>query len=77
MFVGFRLKKGRDDAIITWLNSVETNDRSYHIREALRQNFGNEKPKVTTQSSNLNIKELNNNNNNNNNNVESNLDNWM
>jgi len=34
--VAFRLKPGRDDMIIDWLNSLGDNDKSYHIREALR-----------------------------------------
>ena len=36
MNIGFRLKKGRDDIIINWLETFGENDRSYHIREALR-----------------------------------------
>ncbi len=36
MHIGFRLKPGRDDLIINWLESVGENDRSYYIREALR-----------------------------------------
>ena len=34
--VAFRLKPGRDDIIIDWLISLGDNDKSYHIREALR-----------------------------------------
>ncbi len=36
MHIGFRLKLGRDDLIINWLESVGKNDRSYYIKEALR-----------------------------------------
>ena len=36
MNVGFRLKAGRDDLIIKWLESIGEYDRSYYIREALR-----------------------------------------
>jgi len=36
MNIGFRLKKGRDDIIIDWLEAIGENDRSYYIREALR-----------------------------------------
>ena len=36
MRISVRLKPGRDDEIIKWLEHVGSNDRSYHIREALR-----------------------------------------
>ncbi len=36
MHIGFRLKKGRDDIIIDWLEAIGEYDRSYYIREALR-----------------------------------------
>lgn len=32
----FRVKAGRDDLIIEWLDSIGERDRSYYIREALR-----------------------------------------
>jgi hypothetical protein len=38
-FVAFRLKAGRDDALINWIEDLPENDRSYHIREALRSNL--------------------------------------
>ncbi len=38
-FVAFRLKEGRDDALINWIEDLPENDRSYHIREALRSNL--------------------------------------
>ena len=38
-FVAFRLKPGRDDALIDWINNLPEQDRSYHIREALRSNL--------------------------------------
>ncbi len=36
MIVNFRLKVGRDDEIICWINRLGEYDRSYHIREVLR-----------------------------------------
>jgi len=39
VIVGFRLKPGRDDALISWLDSLPEKDRSYHIRETLRANL--------------------------------------
>ena len=33
---GFRLKYGRDNQIIEWLESSGEKDKSYYIREALR-----------------------------------------
>jgi hypothetical protein len=38
-FVAFRLKEGRDDALINWIENLPERDRSYHIREALRSNL--------------------------------------
>ena len=35
MFVGFRLRPGKDDDLIEWIENIEK-DRSYYIREALR-----------------------------------------
>jgi hypothetical protein len=32
----FRAKSGRDDVIINWLESIQSSDKSYYIREALR-----------------------------------------
>ena len=40
--IGFRLKPGRDDSIIKWIESVGENDRSYYIREALRNYLSGE-----------------------------------
>lgn len=34
--IGFRLKKSRDADIIAWLQGLPKDDRSYHIRAALR-----------------------------------------
>ncbi len=34
--IGFRLKPGRDDDLIEWLEGLWSNDRSYYIRESLR-----------------------------------------
>ena len=35
MYIGFRLREGRDDDIIEWISSLDK-DRSHHIREAIR-----------------------------------------
>jgi len=37
MFIAFRLKLGRDDDLISWINNAGEGDRSYHIRETLRR----------------------------------------
>ncbi len=71
MFVGFRLKKGRDDDIIKWLNSIDTNDRSYHIREHLRAKISPTKTESLKSKDNSKETTLVSNN------AESNLDNWM
>jgi hypothetical protein len=34
--VSFRLKPGRDDSIIDWLENLSEHDRSYYVREGLR-----------------------------------------
>ncbi len=39
MFIAFRLKPGRDDDLISWINNAGEGDRSYHIREVLRQSL--------------------------------------
>ena len=39
MFIAFRLKPGRDNDLIGWINNAREGDRSYHIREALRQSL--------------------------------------
>ena len=53
MFVCFRLKEGRDDELIQWLKNIEE-DRSYHIREALRRSLKSgkkEKPRPAEKES--------------------------
>ncbi len=37
MFIAFRLKPGRDDDLLSWINNAGEGDRSYHIRETLRR----------------------------------------
>ncbi len=44
MFVAFRVKGGRDDDLITWLAGLGEGDRSYYIREALRQGLFRQTP---------------------------------
>ncbi len=71
--ISFRLKPGRDDQIINWLEDVGDNDRSYHIREALRGflNQGTSQATFSFQSSmnnkkdNSNCNNINNRSNNN------------
>ena len=41
---GFRAKTGRDDLIIDWLESMAKSDKSYYIREALRDYLTNRSP---------------------------------
>ena len=41
---GFRAKAGRDDLIIDWLESMTKSDKSYYIREALRDYLTNSSP---------------------------------
>ena len=40
MYVGFRLKPGRDDHLIAALKSLPEYERSFYIRQALRAYFG-------------------------------------
>ncbi len=44
--VSFRLKPGRDDAIIDWLESLSEHDRSYYIRESLRAYLSGQSPQI-------------------------------
>ncbi len=44
--VSFRLKPGRDYAIIDWLESLSEHDRSYYIRESLRAYLSGQSPQV-------------------------------
>ncbi len=37
--VSFRLKAGKDDDLIRWIEGISANDRSYHIRETLRSSL--------------------------------------
>ncbi len=39
MFIAFRLKEGRDDDIISWVESLGERDRSYSIRQALKEHL--------------------------------------
>ena len=50
--ISVRLKPGRDDELIKWLEHVGKNDRSYHIREALRGflNQGTSQAKIFNNS---------------------------
>ncbi len=38
MFIAFRLKPGRDDDLIAWINTLGVDERSAGIRQALRGN---------------------------------------
>ena len=37
MLTRFRLKPGRDDDLITWLNNLDSGDRSYHTMKILKK----------------------------------------
>ncbi len=39
MNIGFRLRKGRDDDLITMLKRLPEYERSFYIRQALREYF--------------------------------------
>jgi len=73
MFIAFRLKPGRDDDLISWINSLGQDERSYNIRQALRGNISpvsqpvRIQPKVTTNHEKL-IDTGN---------LEANLNNWL
>jgi len=56
MRISVRLKSGRDDEIIKWLEHVGSNDRSYYIREALRGflNQGTSQDRNISNNSNTN-----------------------
>ena len=56
MNIGFRLKKGRDDIIIDWLEAIGENDRSYYIREALRSYLSGEENKDISPTNAPNIR---------------------
>ncbi len=43
MFIAFRLKPGRDNDLIEWLESLGTGDKSYFIRESLRRDLNSQK----------------------------------
>lgn len=47
MFIAFRLKLGRDDDLINWIQSTGEGDRSYHIRQAIRQGLLPQAPAPT------------------------------
>ncbi len=61
---GFRAKPGRDDVIIKWLNGIQASDKSYYIREALRDYLNRRIPQdsspVDTPKSSNTISEANN-----------------
>ena len=44
--VSFRLKPGRDDAIIEWLESLSEYDRSFYVREGLRAYLSGQSPQI-------------------------------
>ncbi len=43
MHIGFRLKPGRDDDLIRWVESLGNGDQSYYIRESLRRDLNAQK----------------------------------
>ncbi len=46
--VSFRLKPGRDDVIIDWLESLGEHDRSYYVRESLKAYLNGQSPQVSS-----------------------------
>lgn len=50
MFIAFRLKPGRDDDLINWIQGTGEGDRSYHIRQAIRQGLLQQAPAPTYTS---------------------------
>lgn len=44
VFIAFKLKKGRDQDLIAWIESLGDGDRSYHIRELLRRGISMQVP---------------------------------
>ena len=48
--VCFRLKRGRDDVIIKWLEGLGKDDRSYYIREGLRAYLRGEELQVPSST---------------------------
>ena len=44
VFIAFKLKKGRDQDLIAWIDSLDEGDRSYHIREVLRRGLSMQSP---------------------------------
>jgi metal-responsive CopG/Arc/MetJ family transcriptional regulator len=40
----FRAKPGRDDVIINWIEKIQPSDKSYYIREALRDYLTEKSP---------------------------------
>ncbi len=60
----FRAKPGRDDVIINWLEKIQPSDKSYYIREALRDYLNSRIPQdsssVDTSKSNNFISRANN-----------------
>jgi hypothetical protein len=41
--ISFRLKEGRDDDLVAWWKSLRPGDRSFHIRQTLRQGLFSQK----------------------------------
>ena len=75
MFIAFRLKPGRDDDLISWINSLGQDERSYNIRQALRGNISpvsqpvRIQPKVTPNQTGEKLKDTGD--------LEANLNNWL
>jgi hypothetical protein len=51
---GFRVKPGRDDLIISWIEGIQASDKSYHIREALRDYLNKRIPQDPSPAGTLN-----------------------
>ncbi len=71
MFIAFRLKPGRDDDLIAWMQTLGVDERSAGIRQALRGNVSRQSPTVKIQPKQVTEREQVSND------VEKNLDSWF
>ncbi len=71
MFIAFRLKPGRDDDLIAWMQTLGVDERSAGIRQALRGNVSRPAPTVKVQPKQVAEREQVSND------LEKNLDSWF
>ncbi len=60
MFIAFRLKPGRDDNLIDWITDAGEGDRSYHIRQAIRQGLIRQAPAPSSLAFKIEAKQFDN-----------------